>query len=270
MQVDLLKMNPALVLWCDQHLFVLNKPPLLHSVLLPRQYANPPWPASMATMLLTEDAACAGVSPHPGDGGLVQRLDFETSGVILGARSAMAWSRVHELLKSGQLEKSYLVLLEGRLESTRAVSAPLGSPRRRAKKVRVYESRTRKGDRAQPASTHFQPLAWIESQNATLVRAAAPTARRHQVRAHAAAMGHPLLGDRLYGSTRPLASSPEPSPQYPAPPFLLHAEQISFRHPFGGAFVEVFAPLPHWITTTEVLRHARADAGSVKRSTSGD
>lgn len=237
----------------DDDVFVLNKPALLHSVELPKfeddveeEGSND----SVAARLLSIAPDLARCSESPGDAGLVQRLDFETSGVLMGAKNSSSWSQLRESFRSGQARKSYLVLLEGRMESPRNIEAPIGSPYRRASKVRVYlpGKKIAGRDRAQDAATAFIPISWAPQGEWTLARVEASTGRRHQVRAHAGALGYPLVGDALYGSKGSLPSQGEG-----IPPFILHAAQLELgqRQPgkaVAGQRRKFEAPSPPYLT----------------------
>lgn len=236
------------VLHEDESIFAVSKPALIHSVELasggeadlPDEDTPPVVSGSVAGKLLSALPELSAVAPHSGDAGLVQRLDFETSGVLLGAKNQETWTRLREAFKQGQAEKRYLVVLEGKLASASSIDAPIGSPYRRASKVRAYVPGKKQAgkERAQPAESHFKPVAWDPAGAWTLAEVETPTGRRHQVRVHAAALGHPLLGDSLYGSKATLQSG-----ETGAPPFALHAASLelggvgSFEAPRPGYFV---------------------------------
>jgi 23S rRNA pseudouridine1911/1915/1917 synthase len=232
------------VLHEDANLFAIIKPALIHSVELPRlgdvaqdeDEGGEADSKSVAGLLLAGLPELGGVAPQTGDAGLVQRLDFETSGVLVGAKNKETWNRIREAFKQGLAEKRYLVVLEGRLESQISIDAPIGSPYRRASKVRAYVAGKKQAgrERAQPAESHFTSLVRDPHGAWTLAEVEASTGRRHQVRVHAAALGHPLLGDALYGSKGNLLN-----PGEGIPPFALHAASLKIAG--VGAFE---APTP--------------------------
>ena len=226
---------PFELLYEDADLFVVQKPSGLHTVDLPHSPAP-----SLAALLLAAAPALRSVAERPGDAGLVQRLDYETSGCVLGATGRTVWAQLRAALQAGRIEKQYLAIVEGCIEPRVEVGGWIGSRYRRAQKVHVYADRPPK--RALPAHSCFELLAYQPEEDLALVRASAPTARRHQIRAHLSRLGHPLVGDRLYGSTRSL---PLPG----SPPFLLHASTVSLLHPVRGTALRVTAPPPAFIET---------------------
>ncbi|MBX7142816.1 MAG: RluA family pseudouridine synthase [Oligoflexia bacterium] len=209
------------------HYLVLDKPAMLHSVKLPRGGG-----VALADALLDFDPSLAKVGDKEGDAGLLQRLDYETSGLIVAARTPAAWQKLRKSLLSKEWEKSYFILVEGQFPNQAICDLALGNSNRNAKIVRAYKV-PRKRDRALPAITSFRLLAYDSALNLSLVEARAQSARRHQVRAHAACLGHPLLGDQLYGATRTLTDIGASASQQHS--FILHAWRISFKDPFSGA-----------------------------------
>jgi 23S rRNA pseudouridine1911/1915/1917 synthase len=197
---------------------VVNKPPNLHST--DRSEGGP----SIAALIARDYPECRDASPHQEDCGLVNRLDYGTSGLLIAARSRKDWELLHSLFTGGRVEKEYLVLLEGRFEGPILVENYLGTPHRGAKKVKVYTAKPPRRARALPAATAFRSLRYDPESNATAAGARTYTGRRHQVRAHAAFLGHPLLGDHLYGATTPC-----PLPR----PFFLHAAKLCLTLPDG-------------------------------------
>jgi 23S rRNA pseudouridine1911/1915/1917 synthase len=170
---------------------------------------------------------CASASPDAREGGLGHRLDNETSGVLVAARSRAAWEALRAALLAPTCRKAYLAEVVGAPPDTGAATAPIGRAGRRGGRVRV-------GGGRQPlaARTDWQVL---ERRGATtLVRARLHAGRAHQVRAHLADAGFPIVGDEVYGH----AADP--------PGLRLHALEIAFRHPVTGAPVLIAAPPPAW------------------------
>jgi 23S rRNA-/tRNA-specific pseudouridylate synthase len=233
--------DSALIFFEDEHLLVLNKPAMLHSVALP----NGGGP-SLAALLCEYLPGIENVSRKPEDGGLVQRLDFETSGAIIAAKTKIIWEKLFEALKAGEIEKSYLAVLEGKFSGQKELHTFIGSRSRRGDRVRVFEEEPRAKMRAQRAHSIFSAKNYLSKINATLVKISAPSAHRHQVRAHAGFLGHPLVGDEIYGSTRTLIQLFASFEATPAelPTFLLHAALISFTHPATKEKITFDVPLP--------------------------
>jgi len=221
--------DKPIFLYEDSDLFVVYKPPGVHSVRLPRGGGH-----SIADALALYDPSLVSVSATPEDCGLVQRLDLETSGVILGARHREIWQILFDSVLDGRVLKRYVALVEGSLTKSETLSSYIGTPHRGARKVKVYEKEPTKSARALPGTTVFSPLKKPCPAGMSLVIAEASPARRHQVRAHAAHLNHPLVGDALYGSTSSLAGMTRQTRE-----FFLHAWEVRFVHPRTGAEVVV-------------------------------
>lgn len=147
--------------------------------------------------------------------GLVHRLDTDTSGVVLAARNQRSFEQLRDALRAGQIEKRYLARCAGAVAAPQMIDAPIGNDPRDRRRVRVCtDPREIKRLGAQPA--HTEVLDSVQAGESCLVEVRANHARRHQVRAHLAWIGHPLLGDTLYGG-----------PELDAPKHhLLHAVSI--------------------------------------------
>ncbi len=210
-------------LFNDESIFAVYKPAGIHSVRIPSGGGQ-----SIADLLCHHNPELEHAAPSPLDAGLVQRLDLETSGILLGAKTRELWQALHDSLLAGAITKSYVAVVSGHVASKVSVTSYIGSPHRGAQKVKIYEKEPAKKARALKGTTLFSPLVYISDREATLVEAVASPARRHQIRAHAAHLGHPLVGDSLYGSTKQLA---ELSAQPRA--FFLHAWKLSFQHPLS-------------------------------------
>jgi 23S rRNA pseudouridine1911/1915/1917 synthase len=216
-------------LYNDNDIFAVYKPAGMHSVKIPQEGGH-----SLADDLLAYDPKLANASRSPLDGGLVQRLDFGTSGVLVGAKSREMWDSLYSALSDGKVEKSYVALLEGKLSEAITVSTFIGSPHRGAKKMKIYSRPPSPPVRALPGTTLFQPLNYLEQFDITVAQATASPARRHQVRAQAAHINYPLVGDLLYGSRRSVGALCAVPRE-----FFLHACRLAFRHPRSGEQIEI-------------------------------
>ena len=167
--------------------------------------------------------------------GIVHRLDKETSGAILVARNDRAHENLAEQFRSRNVRKIYLALIHGKLpRDSGTITLPISrDPHRRTRMT----ARAAKGRHAR---TDWRVIARLD--RCTLVEAALHTGRTHQIRAHFAATGHPVVGDTLYGAPRILRAGARDLP--PLHRNFLHAARIGFSHPSSGAWVEVRAPLP--------------------------
>jgi 23S rRNA pseudouridine1911/1915/1917 synthase len=228
------------ILHQDDSLIILNKPSCCHSVSLP----NDDKP-SVASWLIQTFPGMEQVSKKVEDGGLVNRLDFQTSGILIAARTRNIWAKLFEMLRAGQIHKLYHAIVEGEARQHQIIDLPLGARGRRSNKVRVFERAPKKKDRAQPARSEITLLNYNAKLGLSLVEVRVDIGRRHQVRAHCSFAGHPLLGDSLYGSTRNIEelSSLADSPLAPLE-FFLHARKAKLEHPQTGAILTITAEYP--------------------------
>jgi 23S rRNA pseudouridine955/2504/2580 synthase len=165
---------------------------------------------------------------------LVHRLDRDTSGCLLIAKKRSVLRRLHELFRDDHVEKTYLALLAGEWARKKmVVNAPLQKNVAKGGERMVIVSKTGK-----PAETVFKRLKLY--RGATLVEASPKTGRTHQIRVHAAYLGHPIVGDERYGLE-------EVNRAFKAKGYkriFLHAQQLVFEHPVTGEKLTVHAPLP--------------------------
>ena len=159
--------------------------------------------------------------------GIVHRLDRDTSGLLVVAKSERIHQVLKELLANRQLRREYLTLVEGRPEArSGTIDAPIGRGRRDRMLISIDS------DEPREARTHF----WLERvlPRATLLRVALETGRTHQIRVHMQAIGHPVCGDPLYGTPG----------LYGLERQFLHAARLAFPHPVTSEAVNVSSPLP--------------------------
>jgi 23S rRNA pseudouridine1911/1915/1917 synthase len=215
----------------DAPLDVLHLDDALVAVAKPAGIATHPLRAgergTLANALVARFAECALVADDPREGGVAHRLDTETSGVVLAARTRAAWQSLRRAFSDGAVEKEYLALVAGAPPPHGSIDLPLAHAGRR---VRIA------GDRdldALEAVTEYETLA--RGDGVALVRARSSSGRMHQIRVHLAHLGHPLVGDALYGGPPPAAGTRG---------HFLHAAAVAFPHPSTGARTRVEAPLP--------------------------
>lgn len=162
--------------------------------------------------------------------GIVHRIDRDTSGLIIAAKNDRAHLALSRQLQDHTLARVYEAVVVGNLrEDSGTVNAPIGRHPVDRKKMAVEPRNGR------PAVTHWRVLARYPGY--THVECRLETGRTHQIRVHMASIGHPLLGDTVYGSKKPwpgLAGQ------------CLHARKLRFLHPATGEPVEVECPLPDW------------------------
>jgi 23S rRNA pseudouridine1911/1915/1917 synthase len=179
--LDVLKVLPDLV--------IINKAPGL-----PCHPLVPGETDTVANALVARFPECASASPIAREGGLLHRLDWSTSGVLIAARNPDAYGRLRGLFSSRQAVKHYLALVGGHVDRPGRVSLALRTMPGDYRKMEVVEGvGTAKG---QSAETEFWPLRALG--DFTLLSVICRTGRRHQVRVHLAHLGHPLVGDEVY------------------------------------------------------------------------
>lgn len=181
---------------------------------------------TIGSALLARYPEMAVVGHRPLEPGLLHRLDTETSGLLMAARDRESFERMHAAHRRGELDKRYRALCHGRVQAPRLDHAYLLADRRR---VRV---RTLAFPGARSIQTEL--LRAEPRGDFSLVEVRVAFAARHQVRAHLAALGHPIANDPLYGGA-PLATLAR---------HFLHASRLSFEHPHTGRRIELEAPLP--------------------------
>ncbi len=173
------------------------------------------------------------------DGGLVHRLDTETSGVLVAARSRDAWLALRTQFRERSVRKRYLALVSGLVSQGGEVEWEIEADPRNRRRVRVLEPGRKRGERARPALTRYEVVSRYDAH--TLLAVEIETGFRHQIRAHLAAIGHPVVGDTLYGA--------KDAPPLGAPRHLLHASAIEFTTPATGRRVRVESLLPQDFAT---------------------
>ncbi len=173
----------------------------------------------------------ATVGYHPREPGILHRLDNDTSGLVMAARTKEAFDVLSQLLKAGRVDKRYQALVHGEPLWPRLFDAPIAhDPSDKRRMVACFDEREMARLGARPAATELLRAEPHRADPAiALVEVRAPSARRHQVRAHLAAFGHPLVGDTLYGGAGEGRHR-------------LHASLLAFEGPSGKVHVESEPP----------------------------
>jgi tRNA pseudouridine32 synthase/23S rRNA pseudouridine746 synthase len=202
------------ILDCDEALLVVNKPAGLLSI----ADGYDPLKPHLRTNL----------EPQYGRLWIVHRLDKDTSGVIILARTAAAHRTLNIQFSQNQVEKSYLAIVSGvPTWDEKIVDLPLRSGTGRRKRTRVDEQR------GKAAITVYRLLARFPTH--ALVEARPKTGRTHQIRVHLYSLGYPVLSDPLYGEGIPSEHIQRQA---------LHAQSVSIQHPLAGRRVTYTAPIP--------------------------
>jgi 23S rRNA pseudouridine1911/1915/1917 synthase len=214
---------PLSVLYEDAHLLVVDKPAGL--VVHP---APGNWSGTLLNALLGRDAAFRTL-PRAG---IVHRLDKDTSGLMVVARTRATMDRLVAMIAAREVSRHYLALAHRTWEDgarRRRVEAPIGRDPRNRLRMAVVDLQRNSG---KPAATVFEPLEQAEAGCA--LRCTLETGRTHQIRVHAAHIGHPLVSDPLYGGAVGAGLQRQ----------ALHAFQLAFAHPVTGGPMSFHAPLP--------------------------
>ncbi len=182
--------------------------------------------------------------------GIVHRLDKDTSGLIVVAKNDAAHAALAELFSTRRIHKTYTALVHGHLERAKgSVTAAIGrDPLRRTRMT------TRVTENARSAVSHYEVVRALTTRfgKFTLVRVRIETGRTHQIRVHMASLGHPVVGDTLYGaagqlseqSTQPTSRKKADTAKLRLGRNFLHAARLEFPHPTSGKLLELEALLP--------------------------
>ena len=216
-------LRDAAVLYADADVAVLGKPADVHS-----EPQRPREEGTLAGVLRFLYPGVVAISKEPGLT-LLTRLDYSTSGAVPAALSPEAFAFLSREREKGRIEKTYLCLVKGRMDTGMSLSFLLETAG--GQKVRVRKDRREE-----------DPLYWTavspvrQAGECTLARAVISKGKRHQIRAHLAAAGFPIVGDRRYGAV---------PPEGPGKcRLMLHAEEVRFTHPASKETLRVVAPPP--------------------------
>ncbi|EMG27246.1 ribosomal large subunit pseudouridine synthase D [Listeria fleischmannii 1991] len=207
----------------DQHLLIVNKPVGV------KTHPNAPTEtntlANFVQFHLNQSKSGTAMPVH--------RLDQTTSGLILFAKHSLSLAALSDKLMKRQIKREYLAILDGVLEGDRTINQPIGNDRHHSGRKRVSPN-------GQSAETHIHVLEKDKVASVTLVRCKLTTGRTHQIRVHTSSIGHPIIGDTLYGG------------QERTKRVMLHAERLYLSHPFTekNMTIEV-APGADWQSNKE-------------------
>lgn len=214
---------PFSVVYEDADLVIVDKPVgvVVHP---PSDRAAP----SLVHGLIARYPEIVGVGVD-GRWGIVHRLDRDTSGLLVVARTGRAHDALSSLMRSRRVSRRYLALVSGAFDAaTGTIDAPIGRDPSNPTRMRI--------DRAGRKSiTHYRRLATWVDRDLSLVYVALETGRTHQIRVHMQAIDHPIVGDPSYGRPGGAADPGRP---------WLHAHRLVFDHPFSDRSVDVTAELP--------------------------
>jgi 23S rRNA pseudouridine1911/1915/1917 synthase len=184
---------------------------------------------------------------------VVHRLDRDTSGAIVFARTRPALHFLQDLFRRHAIDREYLALVEGSLEPSGTFTADLAGDG-----IRLKRGVAAPGQRGKRAVTHYRTIERLPG--ASLVSVRLETGRTHQIRVHFAATGHPVVGDHVYGRPGRQSKGGAGGPAPEAPRQMLHARLLGFAHPGTGEPVRAESPLP--ADFRETLEFLRRKSGS--------
>jgi 23S rRNA pseudouridine1911/1915/1917 synthase len=226
--------TPFSIAYEDEHLLVVDKGPglVVHPARGHRE--------GTLAQLLSESAA----GGDPERAGIVHRLDRDTSGLLIVARSEEAHKLLQAALAQRLIEREYLALVQGRPPArSGTIDAPIG------RDPRVRTRMTVGGLHQREARTHFMLERALAGSS--LLRLRLETGRTHQIRVHLQAIGHPVYGDPEYGTAGQLGLERQ----------FLHAARLAFDHPLTGEPIEVLSPLPADLATALRRAEGLAEGG---------
>jgi 23S rRNA pseudouridine1911/1915/1917 synthase len=215
---------PLDIIYEDEHLVVVNKP--ANMIVHPAGKINSGTLVNALLYHCQDSLSGIGGVIRPG---IVHRLDKNTSGLMVVAKNDLAHLDLSRQIKEHQVTKKYIALVHGNLkDDSGIIDAPIGRSLRNRKKMAV----TAEG-KSREAITHFKVLKRFSDY--TLVEATLRTGRTHQIRVHLAFIGHPIVGDQLYGYRRQGLNINRQA---------LHSYVLGFVHPGFKKYMEFSAPLP--------------------------
>lgn len=164
--------------------------------------------------------------------GIVHRIDKDTSGILVVAKNDNAHKKLSEQFKVHSITRKYIALVKGIIkEDTMDIDYPIGRSSKDRKKMAVTYKNSKE------AKTHIKVLKRFYNSNVTLVEATLETGRTHQIRVHMAYVGHPLVGDEVYGKK---------DPRFKIEGQMLHAKTLGFIHPTKNSYIEFESDLPEY------------------------
>jgi len=245
---------PLDVVYEDADLAVVNKPAgmMVHAGSGQNEDARSKGTLVNALLFRFKKLSSTGGDLRPG---IVHRLDKDTSGLIVVAKNDRAHAALGEMFSSRQIKKTYIALVQGTVERPKG-TINAGVARDPVRRTRMT---TQPNDNARSAVSHYEVVRRLSNRfgKFTLVRVRIETGRTHQIRVHMASIGHPVVGDTLYGGSGQLtdqvvsqAAQSKAARRKAEPERLrlgrnfLHAARLEFPHPKTGKVLQLEAPLP--------------------------
>lgn len=225
---------PLEIVYEDNDIIVVNKPRGMVTHPAPGNYSG----TLVNALLYHCQLSHLGAPLRPG---IVHRLDKDTSGLIVAAKTDAAYHSLVKQLKDRTVEKTYVALVHGAVKNNEGIiEARIGRHPVNRKKMAVLESQNSKGEsqKGKEAFTSYKAIKRFKSY--TLVEVKIKTGRTHQIRVHLTHIGHPLVGDPTYGGQKD---------EFQVAGQLLHAKKLEFIHPRTGETMKFEAELPEELST---------------------
>ncbi len=216
---------PLDIIFEDEHMLAVNKPAGMVVHPAPGHSTG-----TLVNALLhhCEDLSGIGGVERPG---IVHRLDKETSGLMLVAKSETAHKILAMQFQNREIKKEYLAFVKGNVKNDKgSIDSPVGRHKTQRKKMGTG------GDHSRPACTHYEVLQ--RCKNWAYLNIRPETGRTHQIRVHLASLHHPVIGDKLYGGKNPNTGTLKMDRQ------ALHASHLELNHPVSGVSLSFSANLP--------------------------
>ena len=221
--------RPLPVLFEDESILAVNKPAGIATHGFSRRETD-----ALANRLLAPWPDLATIGASRWEPGIIHRLDRETSGVVLIAKSREAFEHVRSQFRRRKVKKIYWALVRGKTLTRGSIELSLAHDPKDRSRMLPINSLRRSSERAWEAKTRFRLLA--QSDQVSFLEVEMATGVTHQIRAHLSAVGHPLVGDRLYGDAG--------AGFFGLRRHFLHARSVTINHPKTGKPLTIVAELP--------------------------
>jgi 23S rRNA pseudouridine1911/1915/1917 synthase len=225
--------NPKLqlaVVYEDSEILIIDKP-----ATMPTHGFSGRDQQTVANFIASKHPKLLGVGKSPWEPGILNRLDRDTSGLLMLAKTQESFIELRKQFRHREILKTYWALVWGKTNASGTITLRLAHDSGDKARMRAVDSADLKKQRIWNASTHYRRMA--QNGRVALLELQMMTGVTHQIRIHLAAIGHPIVGDVLYGAAD--------SESFGLKRQFLHALKLQFRHPKTGRNVTVEAPLPN-------------------------
>jgi 23S rRNA pseudouridine1911/1915/1917 synthase len=224
--------NPQLLLavvYEDSEILIIDKP-----ATMPTHGFSGRDQQTVANFIASKHPKLLGVGKSPWEPGILNRLDRDTSGLLMVAKTQESFIELRKQFRRREIVKTYWALVWGQTNASGTVSLRLAHDSSDKARMRAVDSADLRTQRVWNASTHYRRMA--QNARVAFLELQMMTGVTHQIRVHLAAIGHPIVGDSLYGAAEPESFGLKRQ--------FLHARKLQFRHPKTGRKLTVEAPLP--------------------------